>query len=107
MISVNNKTVWLTGASSGIGLALARQLANQGARLILTSRREQQLEELRQSLPNSEQHQVLALDLSQPEKAKETASAALRIHRSIYLLITPVFLSAARLWKLISLYTER
>ncbi|QZN90079.1 SDR family oxidoreductase [Idiomarina abyssalis] len=78
MTSVNNKTVWLTGASSGIGLALARQLANQGARLILTSRREQQLEELRQSLPNSEQHQVLALDLSQPEKAKETASAALR-----------------------------
>ena len=60
MTSVNNKTVWLTGASSGIGLALARQLANQGARLILTSRREQQLEELRQSLPNSEQHQVLA-----------------------------------------------
>ncbi|MGM0905118.1 MAG: SDR family oxidoreductase [Pseudomonadota bacterium] len=78
MTSVNNKTVWLTGASSGIGLALAGQLANQGARLILTSRREQQLEELRQSLPNSEQHQVLALDLSQPEKAKETASAALK-----------------------------
>jgi len=77
MTSVSNKTVWLTGASSGIGLALAHQLANKGARLILTSRREQQLEELRKSLPNSEQHQVLALDLSQPEQAKETATMAL------------------------------
>ena len=77
MTSLTNKTVWLTGASSGIGLALAHQLAEKGAKLILTSRREQQLEELRQTLPNSEQHQVLALDLSQPEQAKETASVAL------------------------------
>ncbi|MDV6314777.1 SDR family oxidoreductase [Idiomarina sp. HP20-50] len=77
MTSIKNKTVWLTGASSGIGFALAHQLADKGARLILTSRREKQLEELRQSLPNSEQHQVLALDLSQPEQAKETASGAL------------------------------
>lgn len=77
MTSISNKTVWLTGASSGIGLALAHQLAEKGARLILTSRREEQLEELRQSLANSQQHHVLALDLSEPEQAKEKASAAL------------------------------
>lgn len=77
MAYFQGKTVWLTGASSGIGLALAHQLAEKGARLILTSRRSQQLEELRKTLPNSEQHQVLALDLSEPEQAKEAALAAL------------------------------
>jgi len=75
--AIANKRVWLTGASSGIGLALARQLADKGAKLILTSRREAQLEELRLSLPNPDSHSVLALDLSHPEKAKEKASSAL------------------------------
>lgn len=77
MTAIANKTVWLTGASSGIGLALAHKLAEKGAKLILTSRREAQLEELRLSLPNPDAHSVLALDLNYPEKAKETASSAL------------------------------
>ncbi|RXS41966.1 SDR family oxidoreductase [Idiomarina sp. 29L] len=77
MTAIANKTVWLTGASSGIGLALAHHLAEKGARLILTSRREAQLEELRLSLANPDAHSVLALDLNYPEKAKETASSAL------------------------------
>lgn len=77
MTAIKDKTIWLTGASSGIGLALAQQLAERGARLILTSRREQQLEELRQSLPNTGNHRVLALDLSRPEQARESAQQAL------------------------------
>lgn len=77
MTAVKGKTIWLTGASSGIGLALAKQLAEAGAALILTSRREQQLEELRQALPNSDKHRVLALDLSQPETTQAAAEHAL------------------------------
>ena len=33
------KTVWITGASSGIGLAFAQAYAKKGYRLILTARR--------------------------------------------------------------------
>lgn len=73
----HEKTVWLTGASSGIGLAMAEQLAAAGARLILTARRADVLEQVRQNLPNPDLHRVLPLDLSQPEQAVEQARNAL------------------------------
>lgn len=41
-----NKTIWLTGASSGIGAALVRALAGSGARLILSARRADRLQAL-------------------------------------------------------------
>ena len=41
-----NKTVLITGATSGIGLACARKFAQNGDRLILTGRNEQRLKEI-------------------------------------------------------------
>ncbi|TDF35704.1 SDR family oxidoreductase [Alteromonadaceae bacterium M269] len=67
-MQVQNKVVWVTGASSGIGKALITELAKQGAHLILSSRNEEQLQALKNELPNSDKHQVLALDLSQPNE---------------------------------------
>ncbi|MGB4546274.1 MAG: SDR family NAD(P)-dependent oxidoreductase, partial [Flavobacteriaceae bacterium] len=40
-----NKTIWITGASSGIGLALAKEISSQDCTLILSARREKTLEE--------------------------------------------------------------
>lgn len=62
-----NKVIWITGASVGIGAALAHHLAARGARLILSARRLELLEQLRLELPNSHLHQVFELDLEQPE----------------------------------------
>ena len=59
-----NKTVWITGASSGIGEALVRTLAPTGAKIILSSRRESILETIKQSLPNEHRHFILPLDVS-------------------------------------------
>ncbi|MBN7798617.1 SDR family NAD(P)-dependent oxidoreductase [Parahaliea mediterranea] len=39
--------VWITGASSGIGAALAREMGRRGARLVLSARRESQLQAVR------------------------------------------------------------
>ncbi|PRC90628.1 SDR family oxidoreductase [Solimicrobium silvestre] len=58
------QNVFITGASSGIGAALARQYAQQGACLGLVARRLEILEELRQSLPHPERHHVYALDVT-------------------------------------------
>ncbi|MFK7785608.1 MAG: SDR family oxidoreductase [Crocinitomicaceae bacterium] len=62
-----DKVVWVTGASSGIGTEIAKQAADAGAKLILSARNESKLQEVQQSIPNSEQHLVLPLDLSQSE----------------------------------------
>ncbi|TXK52424.1 SDR family NAD(P)-dependent oxidoreductase [Pontibacter qinzhouensis] len=45
-----NKVVLITGGARGLGLVMARQLAAEGARLVLCSRDEQQLENARQEL---------------------------------------------------------
>lgn len=48
--AVENKVVWITGASQGIGEALAQQFAQLGAKLILSSRRPEELERVKASL---------------------------------------------------------
>lgn len=64
MLSVKNKVIWITGASGGIGEALARELAADGARLVLSARRHTELERVRASLANSHQHLLLPLDIT-------------------------------------------
>lgn len=45
-----NKTVWITGASSGIGEALARAFSEEGANIILSGRRQEALQSVADSL---------------------------------------------------------
>ena len=62
--AIRNKVIWVTGASSGIGEALARELAAGGARLVLSARRQTELERVRASLANSSTHLLLPLDIT-------------------------------------------
>jgi short-subunit dehydrogenase len=63
-MSFNNKVVWITGASSGIGEALAYEFAQQGARLVLSARRADILEQVKSKCKNASQHLVLAMDMT-------------------------------------------
>jgi NAD(P)-dependent dehydrogenase (short-subunit alcohol dehydrogenase family) len=66
--------VFITGASSGIGAALARRYALQGAALGLVARRRELLEDLVASLPNPGRHRIYALDVT--DHAALAAAAA-------------------------------
>jgi short-subunit dehydrogenase len=74
------KRVFITGASSGLGAALARRYAEQGAMLGLVARRAPQLQELVQSLPDPERHRIFAVDVTDhgvlAEAAREFLAAA-------------------------------
>ena len=50
MTDICNKTVWITGASSGIGAALAKTASEAGAKVILSGRRLEALDEVARSL---------------------------------------------------------
>ncbi|MGO2371990.1 MAG: SDR family oxidoreductase [Pseudoalteromonas prydzensis] len=69
-MNFNNKTVWITGASSGIGKELAIQFAQLGAQVILSARNVEKLQQLSNELAGT-QHKVIPLDLSQPEQVLE------------------------------------
>ncbi|MDR3517729.1 MAG: SDR family NAD(P)-dependent oxidoreductase [Azospirillaceae bacterium] len=63
---LDGKIVLITGAGSGIGQALARELASHGARLLLVGRRVEALEATRASLPDPRHGMVLAGDITDP-----------------------------------------
>ena len=78
------KVVWITGASSGIGEALAYEFSRLGANLILSARNKENLKKVNANLPeNRGKAKVLQLDLEQldilPHKIREAVSVHGRI----------------------------
>lgn len=76
MKKFENKVIWITGASSGIGEATAYQFAKEGAKLILSARREDELLRVKQNtgLASNEVF-ILPIDVEKideiPQKAKQ------------------------------------
>lgn len=61
-MSFSDKRVWITGASAGIGAALSKAFAADGARCVLSARREDRLESVRRECSNPDRHLVFPLD---------------------------------------------
>ncbi|CAI9090841.1 OLC1v1025702C1 [Oldenlandia corymbosa var. corymbosa] len=68
---IEDKVIWITGASRGIGEILAKQLASLGAKLILSARSEAELERVKRQLSGKyapDQVMILPLDLTSSEE---------------------------------------
>jgi len=74
----SGKVVWITGASSGIGRSLAVAFDRAGARLILSSRNREALEEVKRSCRRDAEIHVLPFDLADLEQLPAHAANALQ-----------------------------
>jgi len=86
-MNIKNKKIWITGASSGIGEALAIECAKQGALLVLSARNEEKLHLLKKQLTNSECHQVIPLDLAKAEQVTGIVSDYINEHGPVDILV--------------------
>jgi short-subunit dehydrogenase len=74
-MEIAGRTALLTGATGGLGRAIAENLAAAGATLVLSGRREADLLALAESLPG-EDHRVVVADLAEDGEAESLAAAA-------------------------------
>ena len=85
MIEFNEKTVWITGASSGIGKALALKISSLKANIVLSSRNKEELENVAKQCKG--EAYILPLDLEKPEAFEKATQSVVKKYGSIDLLI--------------------
>jgi NADP-dependent 3-hydroxy acid dehydrogenase YdfG len=85
---LEGKVAVITGTSSGIGQACARALAGEGAKLVLTARRQERLEKLKQQIESAGTKAVVVTgDAREEETAVRTVKAALEAFGRIDILV--------------------
>ncbi len=78
MAQIQNQIVWVTGATSGIGEALVHALAKEGAKIILSARRVEELERVaRESNLSADTYLILPLDLARNDDYSAEVKKAL------------------------------
>ena len=83
----SNKIIWITGASSGIGKALAIELSNQNAKLILSSRNKGDLELVKNTCKNPADVKIITLDLEDYNNLQTKADKAIAAFGTIDILV--------------------
>ncbi|MCX7638443.1 MAG: SDR family oxidoreductase [Cyclobacteriaceae bacterium] len=89
MPNLQNKVIWITGASSGIGEALTYELAEHGNKLILSARRTSELERVKGNCPAGSQEniRILPMDLSKSESLQLITDAAIQLFGHVDIVI--------------------
>jgi len=87
MASLQHKVIWITGASSGIGEALAKQLSGEGAKLILSARRVDELNRVKNECAYQENISILPLDLADSGTHEASTKQAIEAFGHVDILI--------------------
>ena len=96
--SLAGKVALITGASRGIGLAIARALATQGCHLLITGRNLPQLEKASRELARQKGKAIVqACDVRDPKSVNALAAAARKQFRHVDILINNAGISQASL----------
>ncbi|RME84163.1 MAG: 3-oxoacyl-[acyl-carrier-protein] reductase [Planctomycetota bacterium] len=80
------KTVVITGASRGIGKAIAQAFAEKGANLVLVARNGEKLEEVKREMGN-DSTLVFPMDVRDGQKVQEAVDAILKERGAIHVLV--------------------
>ncbi len=101
MFELKNKTVIITGASSGIGKALAYQFASEGANLVLAARQYPLMCEIAQDIENKFSVRAIAVatDVSKEEFCKHLIDEAMRLFGRIDVLVNNAGISMRALFE--------
>jgi len=87
-MEIKNKTVWITGASSGIGEALCYEFTKYQCDLIISSRRENELERVKANCSTEgSKVKILTLDLSDLANPEDIANEAIKAFGKVDILI--------------------
>jgi len=86
-MSFKDKVIWITGASSGIGKALALTLAKTDCKLILSSRKAAALDHVKQECSNIASIAILPLDLADYNAIHNIVKKAIDLFGSVDILI--------------------
>ena len=84
MNAFRDKIVWITGAGSGLGKALALELADHGAHIILSGRRLPPLEALHAKLPQST---IIVCDVTQSTDLEHAMTKIISLHKRLDVVI--------------------
>lgn len=76
-MSITGRVVWITGASSGIGEAMAYAFAGRGAQLVLSARNTERLQEVKARCSYPDRHLILPLDLDDSAAFSEKVQSVL------------------------------
>ncbi len=68
MTKINGKVAWVTGASSGIGEALVYELSKEGAKVVISARRKEVLDEVKNNCANPNNVLIIPLDLAEMDE---------------------------------------
>jgi NADP-dependent 3-hydroxy acid dehydrogenase YdfG len=83
-MSIKGKTIIVTGASSGIGEATALKLSKEGAKVVLSARREDKLKDLKSKIENNGGEALVVVgDVTNKEDYKKIVSQTLEKFKSI------------------------
>ena len=79
-----DKVIWITGAGSGLGKALALELAKHGAHIILSGRRQTPLEELHAQIPQST---IIPCDVTHNADLEHAIQTIISFHKRLDIVI--------------------